>query len=144
MAFLRSKHTAPLMLAKLGQHEMDHQLAPGAVLEVPDEYAVALAEHAPSLLLIDAELFEVLLEAPPEPQEPAAEDDDDESPAVVPGPSPIQPQNLRDFTVSKARPLVEETSDAEVLRVWFERDDRKGIHDLITERLAELEGDEEG
>jgi hypothetical protein len=53
---------------------------------------------------------------------------------------PSEPtDSLRGFTVSKAKPFVENTDDVAKLRIWRNADERASMHRVIDSRIMELE-----
>ena len=95
---------------------------------------------------------------PPEPGRRAPEDPDDDGqgdgqdePPAAPGPPGVDaevemrpdgegapPPSLRDLKIDEAAPLIADATDADLLQLWRDTDERKGIHSLIDERLEEL------
>lgn len=65
-----------------------------------------------------------------------------EGAAVAEPPEPPDPLSaLRDMTVSEAQPHIDASSNRDELARWRNADRRKGIHEAIDDRLAELDDD---
>lgn len=84
---------------------------------------------------------------PSDPVDPPPGDPADPTPPVVapeaglPGPEGESADtlvSLDGLTIPQAAPVIEAATDIELLQEWRERDSRKGVHELIDERLEAL------
>ena len=65
----------------------------------------------------------------------------------IPAPKPAEDLSgaLADLNISQAKDVIKACEDEDLLNIWAAKDDRKGIKDLIEDRLNDLvsQGDDE-
>ena len=114
-------------------------LQPGAVTPVDEERLMALDENKVVRNWFSSGDLEPVDGFSPEPQQDEETDaGDDEVEGKVETDTPVLPLTLADLTVAKAVPLLDETDDPHLLRLWLDAEERVTLRDAIASRIAEL------